>query len=77
MASFDRIEWDDSEPESSSEPEAQSEPEADPYDVPISMRSSSDWEAVNTPDATFLGVHQLVLAARIGVRVPSGTYSWS
>ena len=26
---------------------------ADPEGVPVSLRSSSDWEAVTTPDATF------------------------
>ena len=38
------------------EPDAPSSFVADPKGVPVSVRSSSDWEAVTTPDATFLGV---------------------
>ena len=47
------------EPEASSnkdtpkEPDAPSSFVADPEGVPVSVRSSSDWEAVTTPDATF------------------------
>ena len=40
---------------------------ADPEGVPVSVRSSSDWEEVTTPDATFLGVALAERAAREGV----------
>ena len=45
--------------------------------VPISVRSSSDWEAVTTPDATFLGVALAARASHDRVEVPGGTYSGS
>ncbi|WP_353839288.1 hypothetical protein [Acinetobacter baumannii] len=41
------------------------------------MRSSSDWEAVTTPVATFLGVALGARAVREEAEVPGGTYSWS
>ena len=47
------------EPEASSDydtpkdPDAPSSFVADPEGVPVSVRSSSNWEAVTTPDATF------------------------
>ncbi|WP_353806158.1 hypothetical protein [Acinetobacter baumannii] len=41
------------------------------------MRSSSDWEAVTTPDATVLGVALGAREAREGAEVPGGTYSGS
>ena len=47
------------EPEASSDHDTLKEPDAlssfvaDPEGVPISVRSSSDWEAVTKPDATF------------------------
>ena len=50
---------------------------ADPEGVPVSVRSSSDWEAVTTPDATYLGVALGARAAREGAEVPGGTYSGS
>ena len=50
---------------------------ADPEGVPVSVHSSSDWEAVTTPDATFLGVDLAAHAARDGVEVPGGTYPGS
>ena len=71
------------EPEASSnqdtpkEPDAPSSFVADPEGVPVSVRSSSDWEVVTTPDATFLGVALGARAARVGVEVPGGTYSGS
>ena len=71
------------EPEASSYQETPKEPDApssfvaDPEGVPVSVRSSSDWEAVTTPDATFLGVALGARAAREGVEVPGGTYSGS
>ena len=57
------------------EPDAPSSFVADPEGVPVSARSSSDWEAVTTPDATFLGVALGARAPREGVEVPRGTYS--
>ena len=71
------------EPEASSnqdtpkEPDAPSSFVADPEGVPVSVRSSSDWEAVTTPDATVVGVALGALAAREGAEVPGGTYSGS
>ena len=50
---------------------------ADPEGVPVNMSSSSDWEAVTTPDATVLGVALVARAAREGAEVPGGTYSGS
>ena len=50
------------EPEASSDHDTPKEPDApssfvaDPEGVPVSVRSSSDWEAVTMPDATILGV---------------------
>ena len=50
------------EPEASSDQDTPKEPDApssfvaDPEGVPVSVRSSSDWEVVTTPDATVLGV---------------------
>ena len=41
------------------------------------MRSSTDWEAVTTPDATFLGIALVARVARAGLRVPGGTHSGS
>ena len=57
------------------DPDAPSSLVADPEGVPVSVRSSSDWEAVTTPDATFLGVDLAAHAARDGVEVPGGTYT--
>ena len=71
------------EPEASSnhdtpkEPDAPSSFVANPEGVPLSVRSSSDWEAVTTPDATVLGVALGARAAREGAEVPGGTYSGS
>ena len=72
--SFDLVEWADSEHEASLEPNALKEPEEDPNGVPISMRFSSDWEAVTTPGATFLGVPRVILEGVVGVWVTRGTY---
>ena len=66
------------EPEASSDQDTPKEPDApssfvaDPEGVPVSVRSSSDWEAVTTPDATILGVALGARAAREGVEVPGG-----
>ena len=71
------------DPEASSDHETPKEPDApssfvaDPEGVPVSVCSSSDWEAVTTSDATFLGVALGSRAAREGVEVPGGTYSGS
>ena len=71
------------EPEASSDHDTPKEPDApssfvaDPEGVPVSVRSSSDWEAVTTPDATVLGVALGARAEREGVEVPGGTYSGS
>ena len=60
------------EPEASSDHDTPKEPDApssfvaDPEGVPVSVRSSSDWEAVTTPDATFFGVALGARAAREG-----------
>ena len=68
------------EPEASSDQDTPKEPDAlssfvaDPEGVPVSVHSSSDWEVVATPDATFLGVALGARAAREGVEVPEGTY---
>ena len=59
------------------EPDAPSSFVADLEGVPVSVRSSSDWEAVTTPDATFLGVALGARAAREGAEVPGGMYSGS
>ena len=50
---------------------------ADPEGVPVNVRSSSDWKAVTTPDATVLGVALGARAAREGAEVLGGTYSGS
>ena len=50
---------------------------AEPEGVPVSVRSSSNWEAVTTPDATVLGVALGARAAWEGVEIPGGTYSGS
>ena len=71
------------EPEASSDQDTPKEPDApssfvaDPEGVPVSVHSSSDWEAVTTPDATVLGVALGARAAREGAEVPGGTYSGS
>lgn len=49
----------------------------DPDGEPVYVRSTSHWEALTTLDSTFVGITQVVLAARVGVRVYSGTYSGS
>ena len=71
------------DPEASSDQNAPKEPDApssivaNPEGVPVSVRSSSDWEAVTTPDATFLGVALGARVAREGEEVPGGMYSGS
>ena len=71
------------EPEASSDHDTPKEPDDpssfvdDPEGVQVSVRSSSYWEAVTTPDATFLGMALRARAAREGVEVPGGTYSGS
>ena len=56
------------------DPDAPSSFVADQEGVPVNVRSSSDWEAVTTPDNTVLGVALGARAAREGVEVPGGTY---
>ena len=57
--------------EASSNHETPKEPGApfscvgEPEGVPVSVRSPSDWEAVTTPDAIFLGVALVARAALI------------
>ena len=69
-----------SEPEASSDQDTPKEPDApssfvaDPEGVPVSVRSSSDWVAVTTPDATVLGVALGARATWEGAEVPGGTY---
>ena len=71
------------DPEASSDQDTPKEPDApssfvaDPEGVPVSVRSSSDWEEVTTPDATVMGVALGARAAREGTEVPWGTYSGS
>ena len=71
------------EPEASSDKDTPKEPDApspfvaDPEGVPVSVRSSSDWEAVTMPDATVLGVALGARAAWEGAEVHEGTYSGS
>ena len=68
------------EPEASYDHDTPKEPDApssfvgDPEGVPVSVCSSSDWEAATTPDATFLGVALGARAAREGVEV-SGAHT--
>ena len=69
------------DPEASSDQDTPKEPDApssfvaDPEGVPVSVRSSSDWEALTTADATFLGVALGARAAREGVEVPGGAHT--
>ena len=64
------------EPEASSDHDTPKEPDApssllaDQDGVPVSVRSSSDWEVVTTPDATVLGVALGARAAWEGAEVP-------
>ena len=66
-----------SDQDTSKEPDAPSSFVADPEGVPVSVPSSSDWEAVTTPDATVLGVALGARAARECAEVRGGTYSRS
>ena len=77
MASLDPVEWAHSEPYDSSEQHAPKEPEEDPYGMSASVCYSSNWEAVNTRETTFLGGAPVALEAGVGVWVPGGTYSGS
>ena len=64
------------EPEASSDHDTPKDPDApssfvaDPEGVPVSVRSSSDSDAVTTPDATFLGVALGARETREGVELP-------
>ena len=66
-----------SEHDTPKDPDAPSSFVADPEGVPVSVRSSSDWDAVTTWDATFLGVALGARETREGVELPGGTYSGS
>lgn len=66
MASFNLVEWVNTELEASLEPDALSEPETHPGGLPVSVLSSSYSEVVNTPDATFWGLLRVSLAADVG-----------
>ena len=71
------------EPEASSDHDTPKEPDAPSSFVAysegvwVSVRSSSDWEAVTTPGATVLGVALGARAARKGAEVLGDTYSGS
>ena len=64
------------DPEASSDQDTPKEPDApssfmaDPEGVPVSVRSSSDWEAVTTPDSTFMGVALIAHESQAGAEVP-------
>ena len=68
------------DPEASSDHETPKDPDApsslvaNPEGIPVSVRSSSHWEAVTTPDATFLGIALVARAAPDGVVGPGGSY---
>ena len=62
VASFDSVEWDDSEPNASLDRDALAISMAD-----LDSVSSSDWEVVTTLDATFQGVPRVSLAAGLDV----------
>lgn len=74
VASLDLVEWADYEMETTSELDFFLEPEADLDVVPVSVRSSSKWEAVCKVDVTFLGVPRVCLTTDVGVGVPRGMY---
>ena len=67
--------WTSADPEASSDHETPEDPDspstcvADPEGVPVSVRSLSNWEALTTPNATFLGVALVARAARDGVEM--------
>ena len=68
------------EPEASSnhgtpkDPDTPSSFVADPEGVLVSVRSSSEWQAVTTSDATLLDVAKVARETREWVEVPGGTY---
>ena len=66
-----------SDHETSKEQDTPSSLVADPEGMPVSVHSSSEWEAVTTPYATVLGVALAARAARDGIEVPVCTYSRS
>lgn len=61
VASFDPVEWANSEPDASSEPDSPSKQEEDLEGVSISVRSSSIWEVMTTHDSTFWGCPKWIL----------------
>lgn len=64
-----------SDHETFKEPDALSSCIAVSEGMPFSVSSSSYWEKVTTPDATFLGEALVAGAAHAGVAVPGGMYS--
>lgn len=67
MTIYDPVEWGDFVLDVALDPYSPSEPEAGPDVVPISVRCSSDWEAVTAPEITFLWVPRVAVAAGLGV----------
>ena len=65
------------EPDTSSKFKPSLECAAEQEGVPISMRFSSDWEAVTTPGTTFMGVALMVHLAHARAIVTRGTHSRS
>lgn len=57
VALFDPEEWVHPDPDASAKPDAPSKPEADPDDVPVTMRSLSDCEAMTTFETIFWGFY--------------------
>lgn len=74
VSSFDPLEFVDSVLEASTDLETRSEPDDELDNVSVSVRSTSDWEAMTTPNSTFLSVPLMVLEADVVVWVPGGTY---
>ena len=58
------------------EPNAPSSLVADKEGVPVSVHSSSDWDAVTTLDATFLGVALAVLRVTLIIRANDQAGRW-
>ena len=66
-----------SDQETPTKPDSPSSGVADPEGVPVTVSSSSEWEAVTKPNAMFWIVALAAREARDGVAVPGGTYSGS
>ena len=72
--SFNPKKWAEFEHVAASDPDNPSELEAEQDGVLVSVRSSSNWEGVTTPKATFWGVPRVARAVGVGVQVPEVTY---